>query len=295
MAAAEDRESLISRGTSAALIVDGHNLLFACYYGMPDRIRSVRGEPIHGTYGFIAALLKMIRRFEPRAMVVCFDAEEPNFRHALSPSYKANRALLPERGNPFSQLADIRRGLAWLKVPWLEIGGVEADDVMGTLGRRLAKTHRVYIASMDRDLFQLVDKRTRVYSRAWGIETEYGPKEIVAKYKVRPDQFVDYRTLVGDTSDNIAGVDGIGAKTAARLLKSFDDIPGILANLESLKPRIAAALEESRDRMELNKKLITIRTDVENELLEGDFSCSAKRYPAELSVRTVMRELGLMA
>ena len=284
-----------SSAAKSALIVDGHNLLCACYYGLPDRIRSVTGEPIHGTYGFVAAVLKMIRRFEPQALVVCFDAEEPNFRNALSPTYKANRTLLPERGNPFAQLPDIRRGLAWLKVPWLEIGGVEADDVMGTLARRLAKTHRVYIASMDRDLFQLVDKRTRVYSRAFGIETEYGPREIVARYKVRPDQFVDYRTLVGDASDNIEGVDGIGAKTAARLLKDFGDIPGIVANLGSLRPRIAAALAESRERMELSKQLITIRTDLENELLEGDFSFSTETCPGTLSVRTVMREIGLMA
>lgn len=227
--------------------------------------------------------------------MVCFDAEEQNFRNTLSPSYKANRALLPERGNPFSQLADIRRGLGWLKVPWLEIGGVEADDVIGTMARRLAKTHRVYLASMDRDLFQLVDRRTCVYSRSRGMETEYGPKEIIAKYEVRPDQFVDYRTLVGDASDNIKGVDGIGAKTAARLLKSFGDIPGIVANRSVLRPRIAAALAESRERMELNKKLITIRTDVENDLLESDFSFSAERCPVDVSVRMVMREIGLMA
>lgn len=284
-----------SSTASRALIIDGHNLLFACYCGMPDRIKSVAGVPIHGTYGFIAILLKMIRRFKPRAMVVCFDVEAPNFRNVLAPSYKSNRLPFGEGPNPFTQLADIKRGLAWLNVPWLEIGGVEADDIMGTLARRLAKAHRVYIASTDHDLYQLIDKRTCIYSRTRGQETEYGRKEFIAKYKIQPEQFVDYKTLVGDVSDNIRGVDGIGAKTAARLLNAFVDIPGILANLESLKPRLAAALIKRQDRLDLNKQLITIRTDVENRLLERDFSFSPKRDPSALSVRMIMHELGLMA
>src|ERR1039457_3842714 len=111
-----------SSTATSALIVDGHNLLFACYCGMPDRIRSVKGEPIHGTYGFIAVVLRMLRRFKPRAVAVCFDIEEPNFRNVLDPSYKANRRPFGGGPNPFSQLAYIKRGLEWLGVPGVEIG-----------------------------------------------------------------------------------------------------------------------------------------------------------------------------
>jgi 5'-3' exonuclease len=277
---------------SVALVIDGHNLLFACYYGMPDRIRSLSGVPIHGTYGFVAAVLRMIRRFEPHVIVVCFDAEEQSFRTGIDSSYKSNRPA--EDPAAFSQLVDIKRGLEYLNVRWLEIAGVEADDVMGTLARRLAKSHRVYIASTDHDMHQLIDERTYVFPLTRGMDSECGPEEIVARYGIRPAQFVDYKALVGDTSDNIRGVSGIGPKTASMLLNAFEDIPGILANLGALKARIATALVDSQDRIQLNKQLITIKTDVGDPLLEGDFSFSPPRDTDALSVRTVMRELGLM-
>jgi DNA polymerase I len=278
----------------AALIIDGHNLLFACFCGMPDRIRSVSGAPIHAAYGFVGAVLRIIRRFTPRAVVVCFDAEEPNFRNVLAPSYKANRLPLADDKNPYSQLGDLKHALAWLDIPWLEIGGVEADDVIGTVARRLAKAHPVYIFSTDRDMYQLINNRTRVFSRVCGMDVEYGPNEILAKYKVRPAQFIDYKTLVGDTSDNIEGVRGIGPKTAARLLNAFGGISGILANLGALKPRIAIALRECQDRLVLNKQLVTIRTDVDNESVRRDFLYSARRDTSSVTARTVMRELRLM-
>jgi DNA polymerase-1 len=278
----------------AALIIDGHNLLFACFCGMPDRIRSVRGAPIHAAYGFVGAVLRMLRRFKPRAVAVCFDAEEPNFRNVLAPSYKANRLPLADDKNPYSQLGDLKRALAWLDIPWLEIGGVEADDVIGTVARRLARAYQVYISSTDRDMYQLINERTRVFSRVCGMDVEYGPKEILAKYKVRPAQFIDYKTLVGDTSDNIEGVCGIGPKTAARLLNAFGDISGILANLGALNARIATALRESQDCLILNRQLVTIRTDVNDESLKRGFLYSAKRDTSSMTARTVMRELQLM-
>jgi len=231
---------------SVALVVDGHNLLFACYYGMPDRIRSVSGVPIHGTYGFIAALLKMIRRLEPDVIVVCFDAEEESFRTGIDSSYKSGQDSDEDLTPFFSQLVDVKRGLEHLDVRWLEIAGVEADDVIGTLARRLAKSHRVYVASTDHDMYQLIDERTYVFASTRGMHTEYGPEDIVAKYGVRPAQFVEYKALVGDPSDSIRGVRGIGKKTASMLLNAFEDIPGILGNLGALKARIATALVDSQ-------------------------------------------------
>lgn len=278
-----------------ALLIDGHNLLFASYFGMPDRIKSIDGKPIHGVYGFIAAVLKMIRRFEPRAIVVCFDAEQQNFRNQITSTYKSNRPQFGEGQNPFSQLADIKRGLSWLGVQWLEIDGVEADDIIGTLARKLSPTCHVYIASMDHDMYQLIDERTYVFSRARGLEIEYGSDEIFAKYGVRPTQFVDFKALVGDPSDAIKGVAGIGSKTAAALLGSFDSIEGIFANLGSIKPRLATALANDLERIKLNKQLITIRTDLQNPPLHNDFSFSRCDEVATLNVRLVMRALNLMA
>ena len=278
-----------------ALLIDGHNLLFASYFGMPDRIKSTDGKPIHGTYGFIAAVLNMIRRFDPDAIVVCFDAEQQNFRNQLSSTYKSNRPQFGESQNPFSQLADIKRGLSWLGVRWLEIDGVEADDIIGTLARKFSRDYRVYIASMDHDMYQLIDERIYVFSRARGMEMEYGPDEILAKYKVRPTQIVDYRALVGDPSDGIMWVTGIGSKTASLLLSSFDDIEGIFANLECIKPRIALALAKDRDSIELNRRLITIKTDVQNFLLDSDFTFPCHNEATVQNVRSVMRALDLMA
>jgi DNA polymerase-1 len=280
---------------NVALIIDGHNLLFASYYGMPDRIRSLNGTSIHGVYGFIASVLKMIRRYDPAVIAVCFDAEEKTFRNALSTEYKGNRPLFTTGSNPFTQLGDIKRGLDLLGVAWLEIGGVEADDVMGSLARKLSTVYRVYIASMDHDLYQLIDQHVCIYSRARGTDTEHGPVEFTERYKITPSQFVDFKAMVGDTSDTIKGVPGVGVKTAAELLNRFGDMHGILSNLGDLKPRIAAALESAREQLVLNKRLITIRTDFEHTLLNRDFGFCHQSEVEIPNVRQILQRLGLMA
>lgn len=147
---------------------------------------------------------------------------------------------------------------------------------------------------MDHDMYQLIDENIRAYSRARGVETEYGPAEIVAKYKIHPCQFVDYKTLVGDVSDDIRGVPGIGAKTAVMLLNAFGDMSGVFADLESLRPRIATALTESKERIEMNKTPLTIRTDVDDLLLDSTFSFQRLEGVIGLTARTVMKQLGLM-
>ncbi len=279
--------------TGPTLLVDGHNLLYASFFGMPDRIRAPDGRPVHGTYGFLASLLAMIRGFAPAAVVVCFDSEQPNYRHGMSSAYKANRAPVDPERNPFSQYGDIRRGLDLLGIRWWEHDGVEADDLIGSIAAAVARTSRVVICSMDQDMLQLVGQNVRVFAWGRGAAREYDAAAVLARYGVRPDQFVDYRALVGDASDNIAGVRGVGARTAQKLLSAFGSIEGIYEAKDALSPRLSRALEASRAGVELSRALLRIRRDVPVEPRLVESWRGSGRWRDAVSARDVMRELGL--
>jgi DNA polymerase-1 len=276
-----------------ALIVDGHNLLYASFFGMPDRIKALDGRSVQGVYGFVASLLKMIQRFVPEVVAVCFDAEQETFRHELFSGYKANRPVLTDDTNPFTQYADIIRALEFLGIASIEKAGFEADDLIGSLASKLAGLVQVYIASMDRDLLQLIGDDITIYSRSRGEEKIYDVKEVVRKYGVLPSQFVDYRVLVGDRSDNIAGVPGIGPKTAASLLRQFGSLQGIYDNLQLLTPRISSVLAKYRDDVVNHRELLTIRTDVSMDININEIYLVDKDRILAMTVRYVMGELGL--
>jgi len=276
-----------------ALLVDGHNLLYASFFGMPDRIKTPDGRAVHGVYGFVACLLRMIRLFVPEVVAVCFDAEQATFRHKLFAEYKANRALPTDEANPFTQYADIIHALEFLEIPFIEEGGFEADDLIGSLALRLADSMHIYVFSMDQDMLQLVNGNISVYSRSRGKGRIYDGREVVKKYGVSPIQFVDYRVLVGDPSDNIAGVPGIGPKTAVSLLHRFGSLRGIYENTQLLSPRISSALLEHYDEAMNNLNLLTIRTDVYLDVSVDDLYLNDKNKILSMNVKYVMGELGL--
>lgn len=227
-------------------------------------------------------------------MAVCFDVEGRTFRNELSARYKSNRLEVTPGDNPFTQMGDIKRGLKFLEIPWLEVNGVEADDVIGSLAHQLSANGRVYIMSMDHDMYQLIDERIRIYSRARGQDNEYGSEEIRAKYGIVPEQYIDYVALVGDRSDVIDGVPGIGAKTAAILLNKFGSIKGIYENLGEVRPKIVKMLLDERERVERNMTLARIRTDLDDASLMQDFTCRVTNDEKGLGIRDVMRAIGLM-
>lgn len=248
------------------LLVDGSNLLFQMFYGMPSRILAPDGRPVHGTLGFAGALLRSARALRPTHALVVFDGECQNPRAALDAAYKANRpdfSALPERETPFSQLPDIYAVLDQLGVKHLETDGCEADDLIAAYALACRGGAQVTILSLDSDFFQLIDETVRVY-RYRGDRSVLCTEEYVrARFGVRAAQYADFKCLVGDPSDNIPGVRGVGPKIAARLLARFETLEGVLAGAEGEgewpeRAALREAVAQQAQRLRTNHALIRL-------------------------------------
>ncbi|NMC78630.1 MAG: DNA polymerase I [Chloroflexi bacterium] len=247
-------------------LIDGHALAYRTYYaltaGGSERWQTQSGEPTAGVYGFASVLMRLLEQERPEYLAVAFDTGK-TFRDDLFPQYKATRAKMPDDLRP--QIERIRQMVDVFHLPRLEVEGYEADDVLGSIARQaVEKGFGVKIITGDRDLLQLVDNRTIVNLSGAKISEarDYTPEEVVAYLGVRPDQIIDYKALVGDTSDNIPGVSGIGQKTTVSLLQTYRDLDDIYAHLDELPARVRTRLEEGRDSAYLSRNLATIRTDV---------------------------------
>ena len=242
------------------LLVDGSNLLFQMFYGMPARIPGPDGRPIQGTLGFVGALLKMIRMVLPTHVGVFFDGECENPRKALDGDYKANRpdwSEVPEEELPFSQLPDIYAALDHLGICHRETDCCETDDWMAAYAKAL--TGETVLASFDSDYFQLLSDRLSVL-RYRGKESRlWTPETLKAKMGVIPEQYAWFKAMTGDSSDNVPGVPGIGPKTAALLTAQFDSLEAMLANTEAIaRPAIRKAVEANRQRLLKSYALIRL-------------------------------------
>ncbi|HZU85953.1 MAG TPA: DNA polymerase I [Anaerolineaceae bacterium] len=252
-------------------LIDGHALAYRTYYaltagGDSHRFQTHSGEPTAGTFGFASVLLHMLEVDRPEYMAVAFDTGK-TFRDQLFPEYKATRAKMPD--DLRSQIERIRQMVDAFGLPRLEAEGFEADDVLGSIARyAVGEGLGVKIITGDRDLFQLVDARVMV-RLSGGKLTEakdFTAEDVMAYWGVRPDQVVDYKALVGDTSDNIPGVRGIGEKTAVSLLQQYPTLEEIYAHLGELPERVRSKLEAGREMADLSRDLATIRTDVKIQL-----------------------------
>lgn len=244
------------------LLVDGHNLLFQMFYGMPARIVNEGGKAIQGTLGFVGALLKMIRMTEPAYLAVLFDGEHENSRAELDAQYKANRAdysQVPEEENPFSQLADVYTALDFMGIRYAEAAALEADDIVASYTLRYGKELEIVIASWDSDFFQLINDHISIL-RYRGVKTLLCDRAYMQqKYGVTPEQYADFKALTGDPADNIKGADHIGPKTAALLLSAFHTLDYILANAGQIaKPSIRASVIRNTQRLKTNQRLIRL-------------------------------------
>lgn len=278
------------------VLFDGHNMLFRYFRGMPRTIITNTGEPIHGAYGFVAAVIQHLKKFDPIAAIVCLDSEGPPDRVSTDSSYKSNRqwsyAESPAE-NPFSQLPFVEAALARLHVRTVAIDGIEADDLIATIARHWSTAGtRVYVASTDQDLLQLVDDRVSVYYRRGKTERTFSPAEVHTKFGVSAKQLGAWKALVGDPSDNVLGVPGIGRATATALLRDYGSLTGIYANLSCLSPRISRGLTEHRDRVHRNYSLVSLNYDVplQSELI----SLIPDPPVSTIGVRDVFRELGFL-
>lgn len=244
------------------LIVDGSNLLFQMFYGMPNLILSRQGRPIQGVVGFVGALLKIIRFLKPTHICVCFDGECHNERRDLDEDYKANRpdySLIPEEETPFSQLPDIYDALDYLGICHRQTQCCEADDWIAGYALTLGREHRVTLVSQDSDFFQLISENVAVLRYRGENSTLCTPDDIRERLGVTPEQYADFKSLTGDTADNIKGAPKVGPKTAAALLQQFGTLDATLQNIPLIKkPSIRASLEASAQRLRLNQKLIRL-------------------------------------
>jgi DNA polymerase-1 len=241
-----------------------------------SRWLSSKGEPTAGTYGFARELLRIIEQEKPEFLAVAFDTGK-TFRHKIDPEYKATRAKMPEDLQP--QIPRIRQLVDTLNIPRLEMEGYEADDVLGSVARiAMEQGLGVKIITGDRDLLQLVNDRTAVYLA--GDEQNYiTEQDVIKKLGVRPDQVVDYKALVGDKSDNIPGVPGVGEKTAISLLEKFGTLDGIYKNLDKVENRWKNKLEAGKESAYRSYDLALIRTN-----LQVDFDLEHARSDIERDI-----------
>lgn len=244
------------------LIVDGSNLLFQMFFGMPARIVNSQGKAIQGTLGFVGALLKIIRRVAPSHVVVLFDGEHENFRRDLDSDYKANRtdySEVAEEDNPFSQLPDIYNALDHLGIKRMETTVCETDDIIASYALTYQNENQIVISSFDSDFFQLITDNVSVLRYRGDNTVICTPEYIRAKLGVEPCRYADFKSMTGDGADNIKGADKVGPKTAAQLISEFGSLESVIENAERIKkPSIRESIMQNRDRLRKNYKLIKL-------------------------------------
>lgn len=241
------------------ILVDGSYYLFRTYHALPPMM-TTQGQHTNAIRGTLNALLKLMRRYHPTHMAVCFDTKSPTFRHHLSADYKASRP--PMDVELSQQIAYIHRLVTALGIPLLRIEGAEADDIIGTLAHRaVAEGHHVIISTGDKDMAQLVNDCVILEDSFTGKITD--SQGVVDKFGINPDQMIDFLTLMGDSSDGIKGVPGIGKKTAKDLLNKYGTISNMLENVADIKGRGGKNLVEYANDIPMNAQLATIVTDLD--------------------------------
>jgi DNA polymerase-1 len=273
-------------------LIDGHALAYRTFFaltrGSGAGFTTRSGEPTAGVYGFTSVLLRILEQEHPDYLAVAFDTGR-TFRDDLYPEYKGTRAKMPDELR--TQIERVRQLVDAFNIPRLEVEGYEADDVLGSVARQAVQRGLgVKIITGDRDLLQLVDTRVIVSlpGKSLSDSKDYLPEDVVEYLGVRPDQVVDLKALVGDKSDNIPGVAGIGDKTAASLLQTYADLDGIYAHLDELSPSVRNKLETGRDSAYLSRKLARIVEDLSIPL---DLEQARPQQFDPLQVEGIFREL----
>ena len=246
------------------LIVDGHNLLWQMFCGMPSRIVNEDGKAIQGTMGFIGALIRIIKMTKPTHIIVLFDGEHKNDRTELSADYKANRtdySAVSDDENPFSQqIEDVYAALDFMKIRYMEVTEfVEADDVISSYTFKYYEDMQIVISSSDSDFFQLISENVSVLRYRGDNTVICDIKYIQDKYGILPEQYADFKSLTGDNSDNIKGAKKVGVKTAASLIDQFGSLQDIIINADKIKkPSIKDSILRNTERLQINYKLIKL-------------------------------------
>ena len=285
---------------STYLLIDGHSQAYRAFFGVKTPLTTARGEPTTAVFGFFRKLFSVLREYDPEGVAVAFDKGD-TWRHEEFSDYKATRDSMPD--DMRSQMDRIEQVLNALRIPIVALENFEADDVLGALARQAAaEGHDVLILSGDRDMFQLVADRVKILYTSGGpspATIPYGVTEVAERYGgMNPDQFLEMKALVGDNSDNIPGVPGVGEKTAIRFLKEYGSLDNLYAHIDEIKgPKTQQNLREAEQDVLRNKRLMTIVCDLDvtfdadaYRLKEYD-SGEVRRIFEELDFRSLQREL----
>ncbi len=251
---------------SKLVIIDGHAIIHRAFHAVPDLSTSA-GEPVNATFGFASMLMKALLEEKPEYIAVAFDRSAPTFRHEQYAQYKAHRPTLPDNMRP--QFARIHELVEAFGIKIYEHDGYEADDLLGTLSVQATQQGLdTIIYTGDMDTLQLVNDHVLVKVAKRGITevTNYDQAEVEARYGLPPQKLPDFKGLVGDKSDNIPGVPGIGEKTASRLIAEYGDLDGVLAHLDELKPKEQRLLRDNAEQARQSKFLATIVLDAPVQL-----------------------------
>ena len=268
------------------VLIDGHSILNRAFFGIPDLTNS-EGLHTNAVYGFLNIMFKILEEEQPDYLTVAFDVSEPTFRHKMFAAYKGTRKPMAEELR--QQVPLMKEMLKAMGITVVEKGGYEADDILGTIAKQSeAKGLMVSVVSGDRDLLQLATDRIKIRipkTKRTGTEIEdYNTKEVVEKYQVTPIEFIDVKALMGDTSDNIPGVPGIGEKTATAIIAQYGSIENAYAHVDEIRPpRASKNLKENYELAQMSKTLATIEihADIPYELEQAKIDGIASLYTEE--------------
>lgn len=246
------------------VLIDGHSILNRAFYGVPDLTNS-EGLHTNAVYGFLNIMFKILDEEQAQYLAVAFDLKAPTFRHKMYDQYKGTRKPMPQELH--QQVPVMKELLTAMEVPLLELEGYEADDLLGTVAKRMEREGlEVSVVSGDRDLLQLASDHIKIRipkTKRTGTEIEdYNTKEVLEKYQVTPQQIIELKALMGDASDNIPGIPGVGEKTAAKIIGAYGSIENAYAHVDEIKPNKAReSLQQNYDKAQLSKELATIDVD----------------------------------
>ncbi len=260
----------------ALVVIDGSALIHRAYHALPP-FTAPDGTPTNALYGFITMLISIIDTLRPTHMVVCMDTPKPTFRKELLVTYQSHRPKAPDELKV--QFPLVKSFLETAKIPVLLKEGFEADDVIGTVVHTVRATNpqaSLFIITGDRDLLQLVDEHALVMMPTMGVNnmSRFNSDGVKNKLGVYPHQVVDYKALVGDSSDNYAGIPGIGPKTASGLLEKYQTLERIYEHIDEIPSRTKALLVTHKDSALLAKQLATIKRDVDVEVNMSQLACT---------------------
>ncbi|MEE0421465.1 MAG: DNA polymerase I [Lachnospiraceae bacterium] len=246
------------------VLIDGHSILNRAFYGVPDLTNS-EGLHTNAVYGFLNIMFKILDEEQAQYLAVAFDLKAPTFRHKMYDQYKGTRKPMPQELH--QQVPVMKELLTAMEIPLLELEGYEADDLLGTVAKRMEREGlEVSVVSGDRDLLQLASDHIKIRipkTKRTGTEIEdYNTKDVLEKYQVTPLQIIELKALMGDASDNIPGIPGVGEKTAAKIIGAYGSIENAYAHVDEIKPNKAKeSLQQNYDKAQLSKELATIDVD----------------------------------